>query len=241
MRVELIAHTPEPELTVARAAKLCYSSADFKTISANISKKRAQQFVRHLIQVGHLSAIEHASFTFLIEGVSRAMTHQLVRHRLASYSQQSQRYVSHQASKSGGQFPYVIPPSVVKADMKEWFEEKMRLIQEWYDQLCERLEAIGLEGEDVYQDARYILPNATQTRIMVTMNARELRHFFSLRCCNRAQWEIRSVAIEMLKKVKSVAPSLFEDAGPACVRGPCPEGRRSCGKAEQVRSFFKSL
>jgi len=239
MRVELIAYTPE--LTVARAARLCYSPADYETIAAKIVKERAQQLVRQLIQVGHLSAIEHASFTFLIEGVSRAMTHQLVRHRLASYSQQSQRYVSHEAKKSGGPFPFVMPPSVVKADLKEWFTDKMRQIQQWYDHLCEKLRETGLEGEDVYQDARYILPNATCTRIMVTMNARELRHFFSLRCCNRAQWEIRSVAIEMLKKVKSVAPSLFEDAGPPCLRGPCPEGHRSCGKADQVRSFFKSL
>lgn len=237
----MIAHTPEPELTIARAARLCYSSADYKTISQKIVSERAQILVRQLIQLRHLSAIEHASFTFLIEGVSRAMTHQLVRHRIASYSQQSQRYVSHEAQKSDGQFPYITPPSVIKADLQNWFADKMRMIQEWYDFLCEKLREVGLKGEDVYQDARYILPNATQTRIMVTMNARELHHFFTLRCCNRAQWEIRSVAIEMLKKVKRVAPVLFENAGPPCLRGPCPEGHRSCDKIKQVRSFFSSL
>ena len=236
MMVRLIEYTSNPELVVTRAARTCYMGPTTDIIKSINTPD--EKLIRHLIKRGHHSVLEHASFTFLIDGISRAMTHQLVRHRIASYSQQSQRYVSLQASKTG-QFPYVIPPSIIEAGMEDWFKEKMQLIQKWYDDLCKKLKSRGLKGEDIYQDARYILPNATQTRIVVTMNARELRHFFSLRCCARAQWEIRSVAIEMLKQVKKIAPILFEDAGPPCIRGSCPEDY--CSKYHEVVEFFSKL
>ncbi|MCX7704285.1 MAG: FAD-dependent thymidylate synthase [Planctomycetota bacterium] len=242
MRVLLLKHTEEPEATVAAAARLCYSASDVETLLKKLSKEKIRTLVRDLIKRGHHSAVEHASFTFVVEGISRACTHQLVRHRIASYSQQSQRYVSMESKKQGGQFPYIIPETVKESGLEEWFAEKMRTVQIWYDELCAKLEtSLKIKGEDVYQDARYILPNAAATRIMFTMNARELLHFFTLRCCNRAQWEIRKMAIEMLKSVKKIAPSLFEDAGPACLRGHCPEGEFSCGKADEMRMFFKEI
>jgi thymidylate synthase (FAD) len=242
MRVLLLKHTEEPEATVAAAAKLCYSASDVETLLKKLTKEKIRSLVRDLIKRGHHSAVEHASFTFVVEGISRACTHQLVRHRIASYSQQSQRYVSMESKKQGGQFPFVVPDSVKDAGLENWFTEKMREIQSWYDELCGKLEErLNIKGEEVYQDARYLLPNAAATRIMITMNARELWHFFTLRCCNRAQWEIRKMAIEMLKCVKKIAPTLFENAGPNCVRGPCPEGEFSCGKADDVRSFFKEI
>lgn len=240
MRVVLLYHTPEPEFAVAQAARLCYSAADSEALRRALTPERVARLVRHLVDSGHHSAIEHAAFTFLLEGVSRAMTHQLVRHRIASYSQQSQRYVG-VSSDEGGGFACVVPPSVRRAGLADWFSERMAEAQRWYDLLCKKLREAGLEGEDVYQDARYVLPNATQTRIMVTMNARELRHFFRLRLCRRAQWEIREAALEMLKRVKSVAPALFAGAGPACLAGPCPEGDRSCGGAAEVRKRFAEL
>ena len=242
MRVVLLRYTDEPEATVAAAARLCYSASDVQKLLERLSPEKVKRLVRDLINRGHLSAIEHASFTFAVEGISRACSHQLVRHRLASYSQQSQRYVSMESKKQGGQFPFVVPDTVKEAGVEEWFTEKMKTIQEWYDHLCSLLkERLKIEGERLYQDARYLLPNAAATRIIVTMNARELRHFFTLRCCNRAQWEIRRVAIEMLKVVKRVAPVLFEKAGPACIRGACPEGAFSCKKAEEVRAFFSKM
>ena len=148
--------------------------------------------------MGHMSPLEHVSFNFGIEGISRVCSHQLVRHRLASYSQQSQRYVGEHSEDLRGEktFDFIIPPAIVKAGKKEWFEGKMRNIQQWYDEL---IEALGNSGEKSNEDARFILPNAAETKIIVTMNARELLHFFSVRCCNRAQWEIRDLATEMLK------------------------------------------
>jgi len=166
--------------------------------------------------MGHHSVIEHAHYTFSLEGVSRALTHQLVRHRIASYSQQSQRYVNMLKAE------YVVPKSVEEdPEAKRVFEQAMEQAWESYQRLAERVPV---------EDARYVLPNACESNIMVTMNARELMHFFSLRCCERAQWEIREVAEEMLRLVQQVSPQIFKDAGPPCVRGPCPEGKLSCGK-----------
>jgi thymidylate synthase (FAD) len=204
---------------------MCYSDADIDELLENMSDEKVRSFLQKLVDLGHESPIEHASFTFAIEGISRACSHQLVRHRLASYSQKSQRYVKED------QFQYVIPPSYIDKGIEDRFEERMKIIQQWYN---EDIEA-GIPKED----ARYNLPNACQTQLMVTMNARELWHFFRLRCCLRAQWEIRTVAESMLREVKKVAPLLFEKAGPACVYGPCSEGKMNCGKSKEVRARYR--
>ncbi|MCP4365579.1 MAG: FAD-dependent thymidylate synthase [Planctomycetes bacterium] len=238
LKVILLAHTPEPEKLVAQAAKLCYSPATIEGLREKIEKNDQQKFVKKLTSMGHMSPIEHISFSFGVEGVSRVCTHQLVRHRLASYSQQSQRYVGKHSKKTGGSFEFVIPPSVVEAGKKEWFEARMAEMQKWYDEL---VDALGDKGESTYEDARFLMPNAAETKIIVTMNARELLHFFKVRCCNRAQWEIRDMAIEMLRQVRQIAPSLFGNSGPSCVRGPCGEGPMTCGKIDEVREKFKRL
>jgi len=184
-----------------------------------------------------MSPIEHAAFTFAVEGISRACSHQLVRHRLASYSQQSQRYVSEE-----GGFDYVIPQTI-KGDpeLEKYFVDFLGKAQKAYNHVVKRLNKKGIKGEAANQDARFVLPNAAETKIMITMNARELLHFFRQRCCNRAQWEIRAMAIEMLKVVKGIAPTVFAVSGPGCVAGPCPEGAYTCGKAVEVREKFKKL
>lgn len=237
LNVALLAHTPDPEATVAAAAKLCYSSSDVAGIKEAVASKDQEPFIGKLVDSGHLSPIEHASFTFAIEGISRACSHQLVRHRLASYSQQSQRYVS-----MADGFGYIIPPSIAKEPaLKEQFEFFMEGIQEFYNRLIEALNERGIEGESAYEDARFVLPNAAETKIIVTMNGRELLHFFSQRCCRRAQWEIRAMAVEMLKLARRAAPAIFSEAGPACLGGPCPEGQYSCGSADEVRQQFRTL
>jgi len=234
LKVLLLTHYAEPESTVAMAARLCYSPSDIEGLRDKVAKRDQRQFVERLMKMGHMSPIEHVSFTFAIEGISRACSHQLVRHRLASYSQQSQRYVS---EVSG--FDYVIPPSI-KADpeLKKEFIRAMKDAQAAYNNLVTKLNERGFAGEAANQDARFILPNAAETKIMVTMNARELLHFFRVRCCNRAQWEIRAMAELMLKRVKKAAPVIFEKAGPGCLYAPCPEGEYSCGKIQQVRKKY---
>lgn len=227
LHVVLLRHTPNPEDLVAQSAKLCYSAASIDELQKQIESKEQTGFVDKLADMQHLSPFEHISFTFGVEGISRACSHQLVRHRLASYSQKSQRYVRE------GQFEYVVPRSVKDALLEDWFIENMRTIQEWYNELI----SVGIPAED----ARFILPNACETKIVITMNARELLHFFKHRCCNRAQWEIRAMAIEMLRLAKSVAPTVFKSAGPGCVAGGCSEGKMSCGKMDEVRKKFGSL
>ena len=237
LKVLLISHTPEPEETVAAAARLCYRSGGIDTLRDDKLPGRTKSFLDKLVSMGHMSPVEHASFTFAIEGISRACSHQLVRHRLASFSQQSQRYVS----KTSG-FHYVVPPSISEdEELKSRYDAFMREAQKFYNYLVEGLEKNGLTGESVREDARFVLPNAAETKIMVTMNARELLHFFGQRCCNRAQWEIRRMATEMLRLVKTVAPALFSAAGPGCIRGTCPEGSYSCGRMKEVKRFFRSL
>jgi thymidylate synthase (FAD) len=233
LNVVLLRHTPEPEEVVAMAAKLCYSPSGVEELKDKIEAKDQAAFVEKLAAVGHLSPIEHVSFSFGIEGISRACSHQLVRHRVASYSQQSQRYVREE------QFDYVIPPSVKEdpALVKD-FEKCMVEAQENYTKVLKRLEELGYKGEVGQQDARYLLPNAAETKIVVTMNARELLHFFRVRTCNRAQWEIREMAERMLALVKKAAPTIFAKSGPACLYAPCPEGRMTCGKVEEVRKKF---
>ena len=236
-KVTLIRATQDSEELIASAARLCYAH-DAEQVFRSDSKDSGE-FIRKLMKMGHTSPTEHAVFTFYIEGVSRAMTHQLVRHRLASYSQRSQRYVDH------GGFDYVVPHQFEgreldidgqQVDAVAYFEQTMALIAERYDKLRD---AIGEKGETSNEEARYVLPNACETKIIVTMNARELRHFFEERLCMRAQWEIRIMAGEMLKLVKEVCPILFTNVGPKCVRlRYCPEGKKSCGNFDQIRKQY---
>lgn len=229
MLVTLIQHTPDPELAVALAARLCYSPVSIGDLRERLSGSDIRGFLEKILSLGHLSVLEHASFTFGIEGISRVTTHQLVRHRIASFSQQSQRYVSHK-----DRFEVVVPPSVAENRvMAERFAAQVHEIHRLYGEMVEA----GIPAED----ARYILPNATETKIIVTMNARELFHFFRLRCCDRAQWEIRAMAVEMLKFAKAAAPVIFENAGPGCLEGVCPEGKMSCGRMAAVREFYQTL
>lgn len=218
MKVKLIKYTPEPERAVAMAARLCYSPVGAEELEQSLSEAQVDNLIAKLSEMGHLSTFEHASFTFAIEGISRVLTHQLVRHRIASYSQQSQRYVAEHG------FEYIIPPTVAaRSEAKAKFEALMNQVQSVYDELVE----LGVHQED----ARYVLANATETKIVVTMNARSLLHFFEKRCCQRAQWEIRNLANSMLAEVQAVAPRLFANAGPLCVAsGYCPEGKMSCGR-----------
>ena len=235
LNVLLLSHTPEPERTVGAAAKLCYSKANVEQITSRAVTEDKDHFLSKLTDSGHLSPIEHASFSFAIEGISRACSHQLVRHRLASYSQQSQRYVN-----QANQFHYVIPPSIKEDDaLRSLFEKAMEESRRAYITLNEMLIQKGVSGEAAREDARFVLPNAIETRIIMTMNARELLHFFNQRLCSRAQWEIRALALEMLKLVLPIAPALFRKAGPGCLKGFCPEGAHSCGKANEVRGFFR--
>lgn len=222
LAVSLLAHSPDPELTVASAARLCYSPVGVEELKVRISCGEAGKLIGKLLSMGHESALEHASFTFGVEGLSRAASHQLVRHRLASYSQQSQRYVKFDEVEA------VTPPSIAaKSSLAAVYKDKLDEVWRFY----ERMVAEGIPAED----ARYILPNAAATKIVMTMNARELRHFFSLRLCNRAQWEIRELAEAMLREAAKAAPLLFAGSGPGCVRGKCPEGDFTCGKAASVK------
>ena len=234
LKVILVQHTPNPEETVAMAAKLCYSPADITSLKEKIEKKDQKAFVEKLVKMGHMTPIEHPSFTFAIEGISRACSHQLVRHRLASYSQQSQRYVSEEAG-----FDFIIPPSIKdNKQLKATFITFMKEAQKAYNLMVKKLNEQGITGEAANQDARFLLPNAAETKIMVSMNARELLHFFRQRCCNRAQWEIRCMAEHMLKLVKKTAATIFHKAGPGCLHAPCPEGDYTCGKIKEVRKTY---
>ena len=246
LKVYLIAHTPMPEKVVSAAAKMCYSDAGADALLDGMTDEAADRFLHMLSELGHESPIEHASFTFAIEGVSRSLLAQITRHRIASFSVQSQRYVRKDA------FEYVVPPEIAKnEEALSLYKETMNLLQQRYDRLAEILsqqrraefEAQGLSDRQVSQkaekaaieDARYVLPNACETKMIMTMNTRSLLNFFRLRCCNRAQWEIRELAWQMLALCRRVAPALFEKAGPACLFGPCSEGKMTCGRADEVR------
>lgn len=219
MKVTLINHSENPDLTVATAARQCYSSdKSEELVQKVVENKNICTLVQKLFDMGHLSPFEHVSFTFLVEGISRACSHQLVRHRIASYSQKSQRYVSEK------QFEYVTPASISKNETaKRVYDEAMKQLQATYNFLV----TLGIPKED----ARYLLPNACETQIIITMNARALLNFFEHRCCSRAQWEIRQMAYMMLEEVKKVAPNIFSKAGASCdIIGYCPEGNMSCGR-----------
>ncbi len=216
LKVKLLNYTPAPANLVARAARLCYSASEIDDLVKQMTDEKCEKLLKKLLEMGHESPIEHASFTFAIEGISRACTHQLVRHRIASYSQQSQRYVD------SSDYSYVIPPTIKKDEkMRERYEEIMKNIGEFYDELKELVPK---------EDARFVLPNGCETKIIVTMNARSLGNFFRHRTCIRAQWEIRDLAQEMLKICRETSPILFENMGPVCVSEKiCPEGTMSCG------------
>lgn len=251
-KVELIRYTPDGEKLVAAAARLCYSPVGISEIEDSLDESKIESFLSLLLDLNHESPIEHVTFTFGVEGVSRTLTHQLVRHRIASYSQQSQRYVKLD------QFQYIIPPAIEKNEKaKALFIQSMEESQSTYNEIADLLfedyfkrymeegfsekEAKQKAEKESIEDARYVFPNACETKIVFTMNARALNNFFRLRTCNRAQWEIRELAIEMLKEVKKVYPILFKNAGPKCLTGPCPEGRMTCGKIKEVREKFKNL
>lgn len=252
VRVKLLSYTPDGEKLIASAAKLCYSPVGIDKIEEDLDEEEIASFLSLLVDLKHESPIEHISFSFAVEGVSRTLTHQLVRHRIASYSQQSQRYVKLD------QFEYIIPPAIEKNKRaREIFVQAMEEDQKHYDRMASILEeeyykefieeglserqAKSKAEKQAIEDARYVFPNACESKIVLTMNARSLMNFFRLRTCNRAQWEIRRMAIEMLKQVKAVYPNLFKGAGPGCVNGPCPEGRMTCGKIVEVREYFKSI
>lgn len=252
MKVQILTHTPNPEKVIAQAAKLCYSAISVDELTEKLTDEKIEKFVTHLVNIGHESPFEHASFTFAIEGVSRVLSHQLVRHRIASPSQQSQRYVKLD------QFDYIVPKSIqncpgattlFKMHMEEsqrvyndlvdmLMNEKIRLFKENHDRDMTKKEYNSMEKEAI-EDARYVFPNACETKIVITMNARSLLNFFNLRCCNRAQLEIRELADEMLKQCKQVAPILFKNAGPDCICGKCGEGSMSCGKPRNKEELFK--
>jgi thymidylate synthase (FAD) len=253
LKVELIAHTPNPEQVVAAAAKLCYSAVGVDQLMEDLTPEKSAKFLRMLSSLGHASPIEHASFTFAIEGVSRSLLAQITRHRMASYSVQSQRYVRLD------DFQFVIPPEVeADPESKERFLAAMREEGEHYLRLAASLQEKhkrelmeqGLDEKTANskaekmanEDARFVLPNACETKMVMTMNARSLYNFFAIRCCNRAQWEIRALAKEMYRLVYQVAPTLFEGAGPSCVAtGRCPEGKMSCGKMKEVQAEYAAL
>jgi thymidylate synthase (FAD) len=211
---------------VASAGRLCYAPVSAAELKEAMTDDDVRRLVRGLVRSGHMSALEHASFTFAVDGISRACSHQLVRHRVASYSQQSQRYV-----RFGAEGGFVVPPSIASSpEARTVFLEAMENARRAYDRLVELGLAEGRKSESVYEDARFVLPNASETKIVVTMNARELRHLFALRCCRRAQWEINRLAWTMRYLASSVAPLLFEDTGPGCMTDGCPEGKMSCGE-----------
>jgi len=228
MDVQLLTHTPDPERVVAAAARLCYSAAGIDQL---LEKSRSEQatLLQKILGLGHFSVLEHASFSFGIEGISRACSHQLVRHRIASFSQQSQRYVKHRE-----RFDAVTPDSIAsQPELAGKYETFLNQAHQLYRELMDA----GVPAED----ARFVLPNAVATKLVMSMNGRELHRFFELRCCRRAQWEIRSMATEMLRQVRRVAPVLFGSAGPGCVHGPCPEGKMTCGSISEVRQKFAEL
>lgn len=246
IKCQLLTYTPDAEKMVAAAAKLCYAKSDIDTLCDNLTPEKVESFLKLLDDLGHESPVEHATFTFGIEGVSRALLAQITRHRIASFSVQSQRYVSKT------DFSYIIPPEIEAIpEAKEEFISAMKEDAAHYESLRNKLkehhlkvnlesgmepaEAAKAAEKKANEDARFVLPNACDTRIIMTMNVRSLHNFFRQRCCNRAQWEIRELAKMMLKEVRKVCPLLFAKSGPACLWGSCSEGAYSCGKAAEVR------
>ncbi len=217
MHVELLYHTPDPERAIATAARLCYAPVGASELMETMPAERVKSVLTTIMSSGHFSTLEHASYTFAVDGVSRALTHQLVRHRIASFNQQSQRYVKFTDGLE------VVKPRTIAED-----PERSALFDRAIEGALEAYRAL-LEAGVPAEDARYLLPNAAETKIVITMNVRELLHFFNLRCCNRAQWEIREMAHAMLELARPTAPFVFARAGAPCVSGTCPEGKMTCG------------
>ncbi len=253
MKVTLIAHTPTPEKIIAAAAKMCYSDSNAETLLNGLDDEKNNAFIKMLSDLGHESPFEHSTFTFGIEGVSRTLLAQITRHRIASFSVQSQRYVKQD------NFVFITPPAIAdnfeaseiyQKSMKNALDDYMRIsdilekkyIQEFIENGADEKTAKSKAEKKAIEDARFVLPNACETKMIVTMNIRSLMNFFRLRCCQRAQWEIRAVADEMLKLCSDVSPVLFRNAGPSCVcNGLCSEGKMSCGKAKEIKEFYKEL
>lgn len=252
MNVKLIHYTKNCENLVACAAKLCYSNAKIDDLIKNETQKNDLKFIDMLAELGHESPMEHASFTFGVEEVSRSLLAQITRHRMASFSVQSQRYVLE------NEFSFVIPPEIEKNEcLKKVFTDSMKNAQQTYSKLQEKLKQhhktnLMLQGVDENEatkkaekmsceDARFVLPNACCCKFLITANARSLLNFFRLRCCNRAQWEIRELAFKMLELVIKVAPHLFKNVGPNCVNGKCTEGKMSCKKSSEVKQKIEEM
>lgn len=238
MNVKILSHTHEPEKVIAMAGKLCYSPKTIDEIGENLTEENINKFVNMLVDLGHESPLEHISFTFGVEGISRACSMQLVRHRIASYSQQSQRYVD-----TINNFNYVIPSIVQEMGecAVERFErdmEQIRLTTErWHDRFLDFLDEnkefnrFGMSDKKIAnENSRVFLPNATETKIVITMNLRTLINFVKKRSCNRAQEEINKMAWEMVKEIEKISPLLSSLLGAPCQFGKCPEGKMCCGK-----------
>ncbi len=249
MKVKIISHTPEPEKLIAAAAKLCYSNAEIDDLMSGLTKEKVDSFLDMLVTLGHESPMEHVTFTFAIEGVSRALLAQITRHRIASYSVQSQRYVRLE------DFNYVMPPEIENCEeAKQAFEHAMQQEAENYKNIATILkqhkiaelimqgidekQALKIAEKSAIEDARFVLPNACDTKMIATFNVRSLNNFFVHRCCNRAQWEIRHLADKMLELCYEIAPKLFTNSGPPCLKSKCPEGKMSCNKIIQVREKY---
>ncbi|MDP4109132.1 MAG: FAD-dependent thymidylate synthase [Bacillota bacterium] len=252
MQVSIISHTPEPEKIIAAAAKMCYSPAKAHDLLCDLDPEKIENYIKMLISLGHESTVEHVSFTFVVEGVSRSLLAQLTRHRIASFSVKSQRYVKE------GSFEYVVPPEIKKIpEAREVYIKTMQEDQAAYDVLSDLLEKEHFERmlsegmpenkarsaaqKAAIEDARYVLPNACETQLMLTMNIRSLYNFFKLRCCSRAQWEIRELAEKMLRLCYEVSPVLFTKAGPSCTYGECSEGKMCCGKQNVMREKYRDI
>ena len=255
MNVKLITYTPDPEKVVAAAAKLCYSTSDIDSLMSGLTPDKVNVFLGKLTSLGHFSPLEHVSFTFGIEDVSRSLLAQITRHRVgASFSVQSQRYCDMSKSdmvtpyriESDGEAMEVFRQAMQSADaayrhlhkiLEDKYTEELLVDEPCLTEMKARAKAAKMANED----ARSVLPNACPTKMIVTMNARELYHFFQLRCCQRAQDEIRNLANKMLKLVYPIAPHIFADAGPACCAGACPEGGMSCGNALEMKHWYLAL
>lgn len=236
LKVRLLAHTPEPAKLVTLAAKLCYFSDDFSDLEKKFKSDDPKKFIPLLYEMGHHSPFEHVSYNWVAEGISRSLSHQLVRHRIASYTQRSQRYVNESDLE-------VIIPKIYREDSekKQEFLKRMELLQEWYKEDLEYFLGKGIGKEEATQDVRFYLPNATETKIISTMNARQLMHVFKERLCGRAQWEIRDMFTELYKQVLPTFPELFLYVGPDCYLGNCKQKRKSCGSGSKILQNLEGI
>jgi thymidylate synthase (FAD) len=206
------------------AGVICYSGESTLEGIKSSAEMKPEEYLRKIVKNGHMSIIEHNVFVFYISGISRSCSHQLVRKRIASFSQQSQRYVSAE------NFEYVVPNSVEKSIFADEYKELIQQNLSLYQKMTES----GITKED----ARYVLPNSTTTQLIVSMNAHSLVDFFVRRICTRSQWEIRKLAEKMLDEVKRVAPIIFKDLGAYCdFYGYCPEYDKSCGKSKTIEEL----